>query len=337
MPPPDDKWAKEHRAVASNSTWATRIPAEFVLNIEENDLINPYNLFTLLMSTPDLLLEWLCTHGLIANTLTCNECQKPCRLYLRQKAIDGWSWRCTRNKNHELSIRKFSFFSGSHLYLQDILLFCYTYISGQSLKQCSKDTGIGYSKSCVDWGSFIRDLCVQWVHEEVPKIKFKGPCQLDESHYGREVKFWKGQAYNGLDVWVFSILDEDTGNFLYFPVDNRDGPTLIGIVLNHIEKGAVVKTDGWGGYIDLAKHGYLHYVCKHAHAFKVTYINPETGHVLNCNTNSMEGRWRHSKVYTFNRIDSFGLCLLYVMFRYVCSIEYLHLNLICSFILNILG
>lgn len=292
----ETKWSKEHRCVAKNSTWATRIPPEFVLNIEEEDFSNPYNLYTVLMTSPDLTLEWLAIHGLICNSMVCSECQMPCRLYSRQKAIDGWSWRCLKNKNHEFSIRKFSFFSGSHLYIQDIFLFCYGYMTGQSLVKCSKDTGIGYSKTCVDWGSFIRDMCIQWVHEEIPKIKFKGPCQIDESHYGREVKYFRGQAYNGLDVWIFSIFDEDTGHFLYFPVDNRDGPTLVSIIVKHVEKGAIIKSDGWGGYVNLASHGYMHYICKHAHAFRVIYMNPETGHVLNCNTNAMEGRWRHSKV-----------------------------------------
>lgn len=41
-------------------------------------------------------------------------------------------------------------------------------------------------------------------------------------------------------------------------VPNRSAKTLTGFVQENVTKGAVVRTDGWGGYDDLTKLGYAH-------------------------------------------------------------------------------
>jgi len=48
------------------------------------------------------------------------------------------------------------------------------------------------------------------------------------------------------------------GRLRLFLVPNRSAKTLTGFVQENVVKGAVVRTDGWGGYDDLTKLGYAH-------------------------------------------------------------------------------
>ena len=54
------------------------------------------------------------------------------------------------------------FFSHSHLHLADIIQFLISYAEGQSLWKCAQYAGVNYGSTAVDWGSFCRDLSVEY-------------------------------------------------------------------------------------------------------------------------------------------------------------------------------
>lgn len=284
------------RVVSERSTWATRMPGEMVLQLQIEDLVNPFNFFTLLMSPPGNFYQWMADNGLLASKLTCHQCKSECKIYPRPRNCDGFSWRCLANKNHEFSIRKFSFFFRSHLYIQDILMFIYKYSEESSILQCAIATGVGYRRTAVDWASFIRDLFLQWVHDTLPTMMLEGTIEIDESLFGRKVKYHRGDPQPGMDIWVFGLVERGSNRTILLPVDNRKAETLIPLVQRFVKPGSTVYSDGWSAYAGLGAAGYRHFSVVHKHAFRVVYVNEETGAVENVHTNTMEGAWKHAKV-----------------------------------------
>jgi len=110
------------------------------VNMRLADINNPFNRYTMLLSSNYVQLQWLQKVHLIAHKMNCDRCSAVCRLSAPDKSIDGFAWRC--QKSHEISIRKHSFFSKSHTYIPDILNFTITYSEGQSLWKCAKTARI---------------------------------------------------------------------------------------------------------------------------------------------------------------------------------------------------
>ena len=149
-----------NRIVDVRSPWASRLSADRIDEIAIEDFNNPFNRFTVLLSSRDVIIGWLQQVGLLADNVQCDRCNVQCRLSVREKAIDGYVWRCP--SRHEISIRRHSFFAKSHLHIPDIINFIVTYAEGQSVWKCAQIAGVGYGSTAVDWGSFCRDLFVEY-------------------------------------------------------------------------------------------------------------------------------------------------------------------------------
>jgi len=101
------------RIVDKRSPWATRINPGNIQSLQVSHLDNQFNRFTLLMSPTLTLINWLQDNRLLASTTKCEQCGSECVMNVRNKSIDGYSWRCKSKNRHEVSIRRFSFFSKS--------------------------------------------------------------------------------------------------------------------------------------------------------------------------------------------------------------------------------
>jgi len=88
-----------------------------------------------------------------------------CDLHGRQEyqlTVSTKSQLRLEQSRHEISIRRHSFFVKSHLHIPDIINFIITYAEGQSLWKCAQIAGVRYGSTAVDWGSFCRDLFVEY-------------------------------------------------------------------------------------------------------------------------------------------------------------------------------
>ena len=180
------------------STFAMgHVDPQNVLNISLSDFNNPFNRYTVLLSGKDVIVQWLQNVGLLAKTMICHRCNVPCSRNVRQKNLDGFVWRCTAR--HEISIRRYSFFSHSHLHLADIIQFLISYAEGQSLWKCAQYAGVNYGSTAVDWGSFCRDLFVEYYVCNIRHTQFSGEIEMDESLFGRRTKYHRGRP-QGLKV-----------------------------------------------------------------------------------------------------------------------------------------
>ena len=133
------------RLVDQRSPWATRIARDDIPDMTLSDLNNPFNRFSLLLSDNAILIQWLQQVGLLASNVRCDRCDVDCRLSIRERAIDGFVWRCPAR--HEISVRRHSFFAQSHLHIPDVMNFVISYAEGQSLWKCAQAAGIRYSST----------------------------------------------------------------------------------------------------------------------------------------------------------------------------------------------
>jgi len=175
-----------NRLVDNRSPWATQITPERVHQMSLSGLNNPFNRYALPLHPALELIHWLQKESLFADSIRCERCDADCHLGVQEKAIDGYVWRC--KNRHEISIRRHSFFSRSHMHLQDIINFVIAYAEDQTLWKCSQAAGIGYGTTAVHWGIFCRDLFIEYYMRNIHDMKLSGQVKVNESLFGRRTK-----------------------------------------------------------------------------------------------------------------------------------------------------
>ena len=127
-------------------------------DITIEDFNNPWNFFHLFNQSDEVVMNWCVRNGLIASQLQCPTCGGQMNLAQRGFKTTGFSFRCKSNRSHAVASRKFSFFEGFKLTIQDIMVFVKSYLEGHTLFMTSRMSGVSYRSAGVDWGSFIREL-----------------------------------------------------------------------------------------------------------------------------------------------------------------------------------
>ena len=113
--------------------------------IQEEDLSNPFTFFNLFgIEDDEKLNHWMRKHNLLTSYVKCEKCQTFCNLNSRKGKLGGESFRCPKNRNHEYSTRKYSFFERSKLNNRDIMVFIRSYLYRESLYRCSVSSGMDY-------------------------------------------------------------------------------------------------------------------------------------------------------------------------------------------------
>jgi hypothetical protein len=81
------------RKTDNRSLWMTRKHEGEIECLSFEDLHNPYNRYSLLLSDKSVFVKWLQTSGLLPSSVTCHRCHEPCKLNGRSRNIDGFTWR----------------------------------------------------------------------------------------------------------------------------------------------------------------------------------------------------------------------------------------------------
>jgi hypothetical protein len=122
-------------------------------------------------------------------------------------APGGTNFRCTKNRNHRRSSKALSFFDKTNLTMQDAMLFIKCYLERNSLAQCARFAGVRYTTTAVHSASFIRELFKEHFFRVTCHRKLNGTVDIDESLFGRWVKFHRGNPNTGLKVSFHFILN----------------------------------------------------------------------------------------------------------------------------------
>ena len=266
------------------------------------DFRNPWNFFQVFLNSEEEAHDWCRTNGLLATSLPCHKCDDQMILRPRKGSVANESFRCNKNRGHELQTRLFSFFEGTKLPVNDIMLFTKSYLDKNSLLQCSTFSGISYGSTGVNWGVNVREIFKDYFARHIRDEKLRGEIEIDESLFGRKVKYHRGNPNVGVKVWVFGLVHRDSNTIILYPVSDRKEATLIPIIQRHVAPGSTIYSDGWSAYCDLNALGYKHFTVLHKYSFKKTYVNVETNEEVVVHTNRIEGAWMHAKSH-FRRMS----------------------------------
>ena len=82
------------------------------------------------------------------------------------------------------------------------MLFIKQYLDGVTLPEASRQAGISYQKSGVDWASYIRELFKEDLHRSLPHIRLSGEVEMDESIWPENhISSRSATGVEGLDIW----------------------------------------------------------------------------------------------------------------------------------------
>jgi transposase-like protein len=164
--------------------------------VNENEILDrvtimgeDWNLHRIYFETTLSALQWCARRRLIKNSVECPTCQIAKSFIKRNDRGDGYKWRC-RNCLANTSVRSGSFFSQSHLTLQQIINIIYCRCRDHPQREIAHEAGIFEAgHTIVDWCNFCREVCERDLEENpmevggfdqlgVPKI-----VEIDESKF----------------------------------------------------------------------------------------------------------------------------------------------------------
>ena len=93
------------------------------------------------------------------------------------------------------------------------MLFIKQFLDGVTLLEATRQAGISYQKSGVDWVSFIRELFKEDLHRSLPHIRLSGEAEIDESLFGRRTKCYRGRP-QGSKVWISVIVERGSNTLV---------------------------------------------------------------------------------------------------------------------------
>lgn len=166
-------------------------------------ILRTRGIFFTLFTRPEVeVQEWCRTHSLLATIFPCpyDGCEGHRSPKLMARASGGSIYRCSRNRDHTSAFRIYSFFEKSNLQIQDIMLFIKSYLDTCSLAQCARFLGMSYGSTAVNWASFVREMFKEYFYRNLRFRKLQGVIEIDESLFGRRVKFHRGNPSRGLKV-----------------------------------------------------------------------------------------------------------------------------------------
>ncbi|KAK6962554.1 hypothetical protein BgiMline_032659 [Biomphalaria glabrata] len=245
------------------------------------------------INTKENCLAWLAKRRLIRNTYDCIICHQPATLVAYAQGIDGFRWSC-RGCDFRKSVRDDSFFSGSHIALEQLLQLIYCWCYDMPQFNIIHETNIS-CKTIIDWCNFCRDECENYIERhgllEIGGIDENGDpivVEIDETKYFHR-KYHRGQWREG--HWVFGGVERLSKKCFLVEVPDRTAATLTQAITQHILPGTHIVSDGWAAYANIANINngvYSHSVVIHQDNF----VDPNDS---DTHTQNIENMWMRAK------------------------------------------
>lgn len=167
-----------------------------------------------------------------------------------------------RGCGHKTSVKAGTVFEGSHKSL--VLWFraiwwLTSQKNGASALGLQRILGLGSYETAWTWLHKLRRAMVR-----PGRDRLSGSIQVDETYIGGEKPGKRGRGAEGKTLVIIAAQEdgEATGRIRLKQVVDASGKSLETAVQDTIEPGAIVKTDGWGGYNGLQSLGYRHKVIR---------------------------------------------------------------------------
>ena len=145
-------------------------------------------------------------------------------------------------------------------------------------------------------GPLLSENCLKEnFHQNIKNLVMSGEIEIDESLFGRKIKYHRGYPRPGLRIWIFGMVERKYNQIILYPVSGRTKEPLIPLIQRHVAPGSTIYSNGWTAYCQLNSLGYDHFTVLHKYTFKKIYVNQETNETVVCHTNAIEGAWKHAK------------------------------------------
>ncbi|VDI66511.1 Hypothetical predicted protein [Mytilus galloprovincialis] len=86
-----------------------------------------------------------------------------------------------------------------------------------------------YRHTSVNWPRYVRELFCEHVHTEYQNLVFEGDVEIEESLFGRKIKYNRGKP-TGTRIWIFGMVETSSKRIITYTVDKRDSNTLIPLI-----------------------------------------------------------------------------------------------------------
>ena len=208
----------------------------------------------------------------------------------------GNKYKC-RNTGKHFDVKTGTAFANTKLPLRYWFYAMFLFIShkrGVSSCQLARDLGVT-QKTAWNMLSKLRKYM-----DVLNQGQLKNEVEIDETfvggrnrnrHKDKRVEKCQGRSFKD-KVPIFGMLQRD-GRLIAKAVTNTQAKTLALVILNHIQKGSVIYTDGWdyGGLNTV----YEQRSVDHSRHFYGGILMTDSGEVASVNTNSIENAWSHFK------------------------------------------
>ena len=114
--------------------------------------------------------------------------------------------------------------------------------------------------------------------------------EIDETDCTQKAKHGRGRALHREKVFVFGIVDRETGWCRLHVVSNNETDTLLPLIQLYVTPGACINSDMASMYFVLGDFGYRSEMVNHTYTFK----DSESG----CHSNTIECTFGLVKCYT---------------------------------------
>ena len=213
-------------------------------------------------------------------------CDGTVNLWKDNSAPDGHIWHCSNRRcRYKVTVRKHSFFAGSHLSFATISKVIYFWAHKYPQEIVIHELQISHT-TVVDFYNFCREVCSIVLERDSEPIGGPGKIvEIDESKFGKR-KYNRGKRVDG--CWVFGGIERDSNppKCFFCTVTDRSAQTLIPLIKRWILPGTTVVSDCWKSYSSLSKEGYIHQTVNHS----IQFVSDSGAH-----TNHIESRWNSLK------------------------------------------
>jgi len=222
---------------------------------------------------------YLIERGVLRRSIVCATCGKE---VIANFSRESFRHRCVSSRQVEISIWKYTFFSGGKLGPSQTLRLAYLWLSGCS--HSILETVTGHSRQTItSFMSYFRQLLENSIPESACVIGGEGVIvEIDECKIAKR-KFHRGHFVEG--AWVVGGVERTEERRIFMvEVENRNAETLAEVISTYVAPGSIIHTDCWRGYSFLSQFDRIeHRTVNHSEFFR----DPETG----VHSNTIEGTW----------------------------------------------
>lgn len=233
-----------------------------------------------LFATEEECRSYLGSKNAFYQTLPCSQCGNDMRRILEKGVFRCGSRSCG---HREQSLRKHTFFYGSHLKCIDILRMGHLWLSGASHSTVTILTG-HTPETVTAFFRHFRNLVVSALDVEDQVIGGPGiDVEVDETKLGKR-KYNRGHRVDG--VWVAVGIERTPERRIFLvPLEDRSAETLDRVICDHVAEGSIVHTDCWASYRYVTEHlGLEHRTVNHSRGFVDLVTGACTNHAEGLNS-----------------------------------------------------